>query len=178
MLGTYHAKFQVFMSKGSAINWAAISDFDWPPLQIQIWPGITERTGTWGGVLHPITAEKKRDSFSSQIKFKTKIKIKTLFRLIIRRYTSWIHTDYEYFWSSCERGLTGWRHRKHRCCKIQRAPSLRTKQWRTSFYDFWRVISREKKLRRTRFMVISLRLDLYLTFLRKKVWKNKWKISS
>ena len=105
MLGTYHAKFQVFMSKGSAINWAAISDFDWPPLQIQIWPGITERTGTWGGVTSSNHDRKKEGGyFSSQIKFKTKIKIKTLFRLIIRRYTSWIHIDSEYFWSSCERG--------------------------------------------------------------------------
>ena len=28
MLNTYHAKFQVFMSMGSVINWAKISYFD------------------------------------------------------------------------------------------------------------------------------------------------------
>ena len=72
-------------------------------------------------------------------------------------------------------GLIGWRHKTHRWCKIQRTLGLRTKQWRTSFCDFWRVISRQKKLSRTRFMVISLRLHLYFAFLRKTVGKKIWK---
>ena len=68
--------------------------------------------------------------------------------------------------------LIGWRHKTKRCCKIQRSLGLRTKQWRTSFCDFWRVISRQKKLSRTRFMVISLSLHLYFAFLRKTVGKK------
>ena len=80
-----------------------------------------------------------------------------------------------YFCSFCERELIGWRHKTHRWCKIQRTLGLRTKQWRTSFYGFWRVISRQKKLRWTRFIVIYLSLDLYFTFLRKTVGKKIWK---
>ena len=49
------------------------------------------------------------------------------------------------------------------------------KQWRTSFCDFWRVISRQKKFSRTWFMVISLSFHLYFTVLRKTVGKKKWK---
>lgn len=75
MLGTYHAKFQVFMSKGSAINWAAISDFDWPPLQIQIWPGITERTGTWGGVKSS-NHDRKNNVATLVAKLNSKLKLK------------------------------------------------------------------------------------------------------
>ena len=76
-----------------------------------------------------------------------------------------------------ERELIGWRHKTHRWSKIQRTLGLRKKQWRTCFYDFWRVISRQKKLRRKRFMVISLSLDLYFTFLGKTVGKKNMKIS-
>ena len=71
--------------------------------------------------------------------------------------------------------LIGWRHKTNRWCKIQRTLGLRTKQWRTSFWDFWRVMSRQKKLSRTRFMVISLSVHLYFTFLRKTVGKTIWK---
>ena len=74
--------------------------------------------------------------------------------------------------------LIGWRHKTNRCCKIQRTLGLRTKQWRTSFCNFWRVISRQKKLSRTRFMVISLSSHLYFTFLRKTVGKKKFRRSS
>ena len=70
--------------------------------------------------------------------------------------------------------LIGWRHKTNRWCKIQRTLGLRTKQWRTSC-DFCRVISRQKKLSRTRFMVIYLSLHLYFTFLRKTVRKKIWK---
>jgi len=71
--------------------------------------------------------------------------------------------------------LIGWRHKTNRCCEIRRTLGLRTKQWRTSFCDFRRVISRQIKLSRTRFMVISLSLHLYFTFLRKTVGKKIWK---
>ena len=75
MLGPYQAKFQVFMSKGSAINWAAISDFDWPPLQIQIWPGITERTGTWRGVTSS-NHDRKNNVATLVAKLNSKLKLK------------------------------------------------------------------------------------------------------
>ena len=80
-----------------------------------------------------------------------------------------------YFWSSCERGWLDDVTKQTRWCKIQRTLGLGTKQWRTSFCDFWRVISRQKILSRTRFMVISLGLHLYFTFLTKTVGKKKWK---
>ena len=106
------------------------------------------------------------------------IQIKTLFWLVIRRCTRCIHTDSVFLCSSWERELIGWRHETHRWCKIQRTLGLQTKQWRMSFYDFWRVISTQKKLRRSWFMVICLSLDLYFTFLRKTVGKKNMKISS
>ena len=50
MFNTYHAKLQVLMSTRSVINWAIISGFGCPPLQIQIWPWTTKKVGAGGEV--------------------------------------------------------------------------------------------------------------------------------
>ena len=55
MSNTYHAKFQVFMSTGSAINWATISDFDRPRLQnLHMTVNNWESRGGRGKWRHPI----------------------------------------------------------------------------------------------------------------------------
>ena len=47
MFNTHHAKFEVFMSTRSVINWAKIADFDRPPLQTSNMAGSNWES--WGG---------------------------------------------------------------------------------------------------------------------------------
>ena len=67
MLNTYHAKFQLFMSTRSAINWATISVFDRPPLQNSNMAG--NNWESWGGRGSDVIQsrkQKQRGYFSMQ----------------------------------------------------------------------------------------------------------------
>ena len=80
MSNTYHAKFQVFMSMGSAINWATIFYFNWPPLQklIQIWSGTTEKIGAGGEVTSSKQDSKNKvTSLVGKLKLKLKLKLRS-----------------------------------------------------------------------------------------------------
>ena len=54
MFNTHHAKFQVFMSTRSVINWASTARH----YKIEIWPGTTGKVGREGKWRHPIKTAK------------------------------------------------------------------------------------------------------------------------